>query len=184
MDKNSSLVPMHADAMTRTMKTTTLRSLALPVLRAATWLVPTVASASFVSLDFRAPGDGALTLDTDSGLEWLDVSYTDGVAFQSIEAGWDGLTTADGFAFPTRPKLDELMIHFGIQQSPDWVAANYPLTSSFRGFFGTTEIGKRHERLLRSWPAIPNRLRLPLRPQFVLRIGILRRSHHAGLRVW
>ena len=66
--------------------------------------------------DYHAPGDGLLTIDTNSGLEWLDWSYTAGISYNSMinlfgvgetYDGWRHATSdearvllADGFGIP------------------------------------------------------------------------------------
>ncbi|BCV27700.1 hypothetical protein [Shewanella algae] len=42
----------------------------------ATGLISAQANAAFVETDWKAQGDGLATLDTDTGIEWLDVSET------------------------------------------------------------------------------------------------------------
>ena len=49
------------------------------------------APASLVEIDLAAPGDGLLTRDLETGLDWLDLSQTRGVSVEAIlsgEGGW------------------------------------------------------------------------------------------------
>lgn len=102
---------------------------------------PVASGAALVSLDFRTPGDSALTLDTDSKLEWLDVSYTAGIGYQSVASGWSGLTTVEGFRFPEASEIEDLLVRFGIQRSSDALAENYAPALSFQSLLGVTGIG-------------------------------------------
>lgn len=64
-------------------------------------LTTSLASASLSSSDWREPGDGLLTIDSDTGLAWLDLTQTSGLSFDAVAAGtWQ----AQGFRFAT---LDE-----------------------------------------------------------------------------
>jgi hypothetical protein len=99
-----------------------------------------------VSTDFRSPGDGALTLDTQAHLEWLDVSYTHGVAFASIMSGWNGLTTTEGFRYATRAEMEDLLQNkFGLSSD---LSANYVPGVLFQSLFGTTVVGPNFTRSL------------------------------------
>jgi len=64
-------------------------------------LTASLASAALSSSDWREPGDGLLTVDSDTGLAWLDLTQTSGLSFDAVAAGtWQ----AQGFRFAT---LDE-----------------------------------------------------------------------------
>jgi hypothetical protein len=57
---------------------------------------------------------GTTTYDTETGLEWLDVTQTVGVsAFDILVNGYGGYV-ADGWALGTVEQLDELFLHAGI----------------------------------------------------------------------
>jgi len=57
---------------------------------------------------------GATTLDTESGLEWLDVTETLGVSALDIVVGGYGGLMADGWMHATVEQIDELFTHAGI----------------------------------------------------------------------
>lgn len=64
-------------------------------------LTTSLASAALSSSDWLEPGDGLLTVDSDTGLAWLDLTQTSGLSFDAVAAGtWQAL----GFRFAT---LDE-----------------------------------------------------------------------------
>lgn len=61
----------------------------------AAGLISTQANAAFISTDWKTTGDALATLDTETGLEWLDLTYTVGKSLNDIEqtmqldlAGW------------------------------------------------------------------------------------------------
>jgi hypothetical protein len=62
------------------------------------------ASAELTSVDLFVPGDGAVTRDRGSGLDWLDVDQTIGLSYQDIVAGAGGWQ-AQGWRHAT---LDEV----------------------------------------------------------------------------
>jgi hypothetical protein len=66
------------------------------------------AHAEFVSIDLLAPGDGLVTRDTASGLDWLDLTFTIGVDPQDI---WDGALglADDGWRHATTAEVCDLL---------------------------------------------------------------------------
>jgi MYXO-CTERM domain-containing protein len=116
---------------------------------AATLLLSiTSAQAAFVESDWKNPGDALATLDTETGIEWLDLTQTDYMSINQAE----GLTsvggTFEGWRLPTRTEVTQLMVNaFPSQGSQmegsggsgmifDAVADDE--ADVFRGFFGTT----------------------------------------------
>jgi hypothetical protein len=57
---------------------------------------------------------GATTLDTETGLEWLDVSATLDVSAYDILVGGYGGLVADGWTLATVEEIDALFLHAGI----------------------------------------------------------------------
>lgn len=68
-------------------------------------VAPSFANAGLLVGDLRAPGDGLLTLDTATSLEWLDLTATVG---QSRSSVLSGPFIADGFRYATRSEVNEL----------------------------------------------------------------------------
>ena len=48
--------------------------------------VPGTTTAAPIQQDFLSAGDGLLTLDDQSGLEWLDLSETQGLSFNEVQS--------------------------------------------------------------------------------------------------
>lgn len=67
------------------------------------------ADAALISIDLFAAGDGLVTRDTATNLEWLDLTATDGESFNDVLAGLGGYTTMFGFAFATPPQVLDLL---------------------------------------------------------------------------
>ncbi len=70
--------------------------------------------AALIRGDLFAPGDGLLTVDTESGLEWLDVDQTAGLTVSEIYldrvGGWVDL----GFRHASVTEIDELFSAAGL----------------------------------------------------------------------
>jgi hypothetical protein len=58
------------------------------------------ANAELISIDLNVEGDNLVTLDTQTGLEWLDISLTNGRRHYDIQGG------AYGFRIPTNEEVD------------------------------------------------------------------------------
>lgn len=58
--------------------------------------------------------DRLLTLDTDSNLQWLNLTATAGRSYREIMAGFGQFTTAHGFQYADGAQIAELCGHAGI----------------------------------------------------------------------
>jgi hypothetical protein len=67
------------------------------------------AQAALFSVDFQNAGDGLITRDTATGLEWLDLTPTQNLSYQSVATGAGGFTTTAGFRFATQAELTDLL---------------------------------------------------------------------------
>lgn len=75
----------------------------------------TLTHAALITRDFVAgSGDALLTYDSNTGLEWLDSTITDGRSFTEVNAGWGGWTTKSGFRHATMAELRELFFSAGV----------------------------------------------------------------------
>ncbi len=73
-----------------------------------------VASAGLVSESLFAPGDNLLTLDTQTGIEWLNVALTNGQSYNDVEAG---IYTAQlGFSYASGSDLSQLFVDSGVPE--------------------------------------------------------------------
>ncbi len=66
------------------------------------------AQAKLISADFKTPGDGLLTRDTRTGLEWLDLSQTADLTYASVLSGARGFTKKERFRLATQLQVDGL----------------------------------------------------------------------------
>jgi MYXO-CTERM domain-containing protein len=103
------------------------------------------AHADLVATDWKTLGDNSATLDTDTGLEWLDLSTTKGLSYSDVMDD----SNFDGWRPPTFDEVITLFFNafsndFSLQatiQDGDYYTQNRANTSSnykFISLFGTT----------------------------------------------
>lgn len=79
----------------------------------------TPAQAAFVPTDWKADGDTKASLDTDSGLEWLDVSLTDSMSISQVQSLLT--STYAGWRLPTYDEVQQMFRNvFGVTQDRNW----------------------------------------------------------------
>ena len=71
------------------------------------------AGAVLISQDLSAPGDGLITFDTDTNLQWLDVTATLNLSYDDLIAGAGGFIAA-GFGFATNTQVETLWTNAGV----------------------------------------------------------------------
>ena len=111
---------------------------------AAAWLLtaasPSAQSALF-SVDLFTPGDALLTRDTDTGLDWLDLTETKGLSYDAI-AGGNGGWIALGFGFANLDHVRTLFQNAGIVNlGGESVPGNYQGVTLLMGLLGQTYTG-------------------------------------------
>ena len=90
------------------MKTSLLSYLTPSVATLALWVLPTNANSAQALID-----QGDTTLDPNTGLEWLDLSFTQGKSYDSILGGEGGFITSMGYRFATRSETTQLFLNVG-----------------------------------------------------------------------
>ena len=111
-------------------------------------------------------GDQLLTLDTDSNLQWLNLTVTAGRSYNEVMGGFGGFTTTHGFEYADGAQIGELCAHAGITKgltepaftpSPN-DAKNHYCTEALQNFMnGKTLIGSVvHSRGIMKPPAPPS----------------------------
>src|ERR1043165_7779879 len=98
--------------------------------------------ASFVGISFSIRAAlpledrGATTYDPNTGLEWLDLSFTAGRSYDEVASGWGDYTTRGGYRFATRSEVQGLFAAFGENRFDQ--QANVEAASKALLFMGTT----------------------------------------------
>lgn len=104
--------------------------------------LPGLARAStLVSVDLNEIGDGLLTLDTATGLEWLDLTQTDlELSFNQmlVQLGPGG--AFEGFRYATEAEVLTLLTNAGIDTSV-FGTVNFVPVTEFQTLVGITDIG-------------------------------------------
>jgi hypothetical protein len=67
------------------------------------------ARADLFSRDLLGVGDGLVTQDTRTGLEWLDYNVTNGLSYEQVMQGEKDLTTKLGFRYATLGEIEEFV---------------------------------------------------------------------------
>ncbi len=112
-----------------------LLPLRVRVAAAAFLLCAATADAGLVSLDWKAQGDGLLTLDTVSGLRWLDFSETRAVSVGLLDSGSPWLS--GGFRYATPTEVEGLFSSAGLSNSGSYNTADYLPSVDFVRLFNT-----------------------------------------------
>ena len=93
---------------------------------------PAPATADLIEIDLLSAGDKLITLDTDTGLEWLDVSLTANITYNAITSGaavggLGGLNPIVNFGFihATPDQTGSLFLNAGIAAPNSFTTANF-----------------------------------------------------------
>ena len=98
------------------------------------------AIAALEEADLLSPGDGLLTQDTETGLEWLDITMTLNLSHTEIMAGYADLVTAHRFRYATRAEVHTLFENANIPDITDvWTMDNGPPIRELQELIGKTE---------------------------------------------
>jgi hypothetical protein len=82
------------------------------IIVAATMLLSTTSvQAGFVESDWKNPGDALATLDTDTGIEWLDLTQTNRMSINQVESLTGAGSTFDGWRLPSRAEVTQMMVN-------------------------------------------------------------------------
>jgi len=104
-----------------------------------------IASSAYALLiegDLFAIEDGLITMDTITGLEWLDLSETRGYSFNEVIGGFGEYTTTYGFRAATREEVAQLYTNAGIVNlNAEFVVENVPGVALLHDLMGCTQCG-------------------------------------------
>ena len=101
-----------------------LSSKFIPLAFFVAMLAPFGVNAELLSVDLvSGAGDGQITRDTVSSLDWLDVSLTANQTFDQVRTG---IFYEQGFRHATRTELETLFIHAGIPDDGYDISVTHP----------------------------------------------------------
>ena len=102
-------------------------------------MIPIPALSALIEADFIATGDSLLTQDTDSRLEWLDITYAQGAGRMVLEGGYKDLLTVHGFRYATQTELSNLFSASSIYDlSNNFTQSNYTGVQTLQSLIGIT----------------------------------------------
>ena len=101
------------------------------------------AKAVSIVRDWQMPGDGLLTLDTATGLQWLDVTVTQGLAWDVVTSELEVGGRFAGFRRPTEAEIATFWADAGIPNvatdgSFNATVANFEPVKSLQQLWGNT----------------------------------------------
>jgi hypothetical protein len=103
-------------------------------------IAPQSAQAALLGRDLNAIGDGLLTRDTITGLDWLDVTQTKGRSFDEVLAGFGNYTTQQGFRFATASEVSSLFFSSLAGNPSVFVSASNNTVYLPQSYFAAQEI--------------------------------------------
>lgn len=77
--------------------------------------------ATLIKQDLSNAGDGLLTLDSATGLSWLNVSATINRSYNDVISGYGGFVNTMGFRYATTTEVGQLFSEAGVIQTGNWV---------------------------------------------------------------
>ena len=109
------------------------------VLIALLCVVAQATHAAIIELDLYSPGDSLITRDTESGLEWLDISVPTGLSLSELAS--NELSSTYGFRIATFGELEDLYIRAGSVSSNGVITSNTTPAVNLLATHGWSEIG-------------------------------------------
>ncbi len=76
------------------------------------------ATSELIEADLAAPGDALITRDTETGLDWLDLTETTGLSYDDVGAGSGNTWAANGWRHATTPEVCDLLLKLGLGPTP------------------------------------------------------------------
>jgi hypothetical protein len=94
--------------------------------------------AAFVARDAAGWGEGSLTLDTDTGLQWLDVNLSVSFSYNEMRAEMLSGGQYEGFRYATRDEVASLFVNAGVQHINAVSTDNNQAAAQLMEFLGFT----------------------------------------------
>lgn len=84
--------------------------------------------AALIEMDLNTIGDGLVTFDSETGLEWLDLSESAGWSASNVSTGFSAGGTFEGWRYATADEWLQLITAAGLSA---WLAPVNPDTASY-----------------------------------------------------
>lgn len=93
-------------------------------------------AAALMSINDTTFGANSFTRDTATGLEWLDINFSDGMTFQAVSAQLGAGGKFAGLRHATAAELDQFMKDAGINPQAQVALYNYSPVQNFESLVG------------------------------------------------
>ena len=102
-------------------------------------------NADIISVDWKTAGDNLITRDTDTGLEWLDLTATTARSYSDISSKLGAGQEFDGWLYATRVEIGEFWDAFGGDSAyyNGWSTQNNGLFDAIAPYWGDTYCERR-----------------------------------------
>jgi hypothetical protein len=103
----------------------------------------TLLCTTFTAAHAQLVDHGSTTYDTATGLEWLDLSASNGQSFKQVSAQFGAGGTFDGYRYATQAEVQNLMGNFGLPVGPysTFNTSVAPQLASFDSLLGLNVAG-------------------------------------------
>ena len=92
--------------------------------------------AALISANDATFGPNSITQDTGTGLDWLDINFSDGMSFQAVASQMGAGGTFAGFRHATAAELNQFMINAGIDPTAAVAVFNFTPAQNFETLVG------------------------------------------------
>lgn len=99
--------------------------------------LPNLASAALESADDPVFGIDTLTIDTDTNLAWLDLTFTDARSFDDVSSQFGAGGDFEGYRYATEQEVLTFFEHAGIPNAPGTSIANHDPINALLALVGT-----------------------------------------------
>ena len=99
------------------------------------------ANAEFIKGDWKTAGDSLSVVDSETGIEWLNLAQTDGMSINQVQSQLD--STFEGWRLPTQSEVAEMMYSMtGVSAGTHVTRNGYSTWTIVKNIMGETSSGK------------------------------------------
>lgn len=103
------------------------------------FIFPSTGHTALIESDFLTSNDSLLTKDTESGMEWIDITYTQGASRTVVRNGYKDLVTTHGFRYATQSEVTNLFFSAGINNiANEFTESNHNSIEYLQSLIGVT----------------------------------------------
>lgn len=102
------------------------------------FLITAPAHAALIERDWHAVNDTALTYDSATGLEWLDITVTAGLSYNEVAMEFGEGGDYEGFSFASSQQLIDLFLAVDLHEIPNAPSSEGPKIQELLSYWGVT----------------------------------------------